>query len=189
MCFSTISASCRKGYTVTILIYLILFWVQQLFHDYRHVICIWQPCVGCNSALCEDKKNPDTPYQHYIHIWRGRHRLKFFVFIQSLQTSARIIPATTAWFQICSTSSFIYHPTIRRHMTKSMELRASWEPASRSATLEFPKILCYPKVHYRVHDSPPVVRILRQLNLVHTIPSYLSKIYFNIILPLNSTSS
>jgi hypothetical protein len=41
---------------------------------------------------------------------------------------------------------------------------------------KFPAILRNPKVHHRVHKSPPLVRILRQFDPVHTIPSYLCKI-------------
>jgi hypothetical protein len=55
-------------------------------------------------------------------------------------------------------------------LTNFMEL-------SRSATQECPNILWNPKVHYHVHKRPPVVPMLRQINSVHTTPSYFSKIF------------
>jgi hypothetical protein len=66
--------------------------------------------------------------------------------------------------------------------------RLTYGAGNCAATQELPGILPNPKVYCRVHKSPPLVPILSHINPIHTIPSYLSKIHFNIVHPHTSLS-
>jgi len=67
-------------------------------------------------------------------------------------------------------------------LTYSMERSPSWEANWFSASQEIPRISRNPNVHYRIHECPPPVTILRQLNPVHNPTSHFLKIHLNIIL-------
>jgi hypothetical protein len=68
-------------------------------------------------------------------------------------------------------------------LDNSMEPSTARENITCAATQEFPSILCNLKVHYHSHKNPPLVCILSQINPVHAIQSFVSKLYLNIIPP------
>jgi hypothetical protein len=85
----------------------------------------------------------------------------------------------------CWYISYLFKVSVLTHHCLT-ELSPSWEAANYAATQELPSILWNPKVHYRVHRSPPLAPILSRINPIHTTPSYLAKIHFNVIHPPTS---
>jgi hypothetical protein len=67
------------------------------------------------------------------------------------------------------------------YAANSLKQGPSRKAASFLASREFPRILLKPKIHYRVHNSPPVVPVDSQMNPIHSLPSCFIKTHFNII--------
>jgi hypothetical protein len=67
-------------------------------------------------------------------------------------------------------------------LTHTMEQSPYSEANRFSASQEISRILWNPKDHYRIHNFPPPVPILSQIDLVHIPTIQFLNIYFNIIL-------
>jgi hypothetical protein len=55
-----------------------------------------------------------------------------------------------------------------------MELSPSLKAISLSTTHDFPNISWNVNIHYNVHNIPPLIPILSQINPVHTTPPFSS---------------
>jgi len=72
--------------------------------------------------------------------------------------------------------------------TDSMRQSPPWEANSHSVKKKS-RLLWSPTIHYRVHNSSPLISMLRQLHPVHTFIPNFPKLHCNVILPSMPTSS
>jgi hypothetical protein len=61
-----------------------------------------------------------------------------------------------------------------------MDQSPFWETNSHPDSPKIPRLSWNPKVHNRVHKSPPLVPILNHMNPAHTLTPYFFKIRVNI---------
>jgi hypothetical protein len=126
---------------------------------------------------------------HREHAWRLPESLLLHrVFLNSLRGSAKVSRYNFAKF-----SSFL-NPVGGRVVIFFSLTQTPWNVVlpekliSHSAS-QILRRVWNPKVHYRVHNSQPPIRILSQMNPINTLPTYFPETHCNIIFPSTSRSS
>jgi hypothetical protein len=70
-----------------------------------------------------------------------------------------------------------------------LQLTNFWKADSHSASQEIPRLLRNSKVHYRVHNNPPLVLVQNHMRPLYNFSHYFPKIHSNIIFPSTPRSS
>jgi len=99
--------------------------------------------------------------------------------------------ATIFWPYFCTAIYDSYSFSLRRNI--SCNCLSSWsrgllQEFSHSNSQEIIRLLWNPKVHIRVHNSPPFAPVSSEINPIHIFTPYLFEVHFNIILPATPVS-
>jgi hypothetical protein len=154
-----------------------------------------------SSRIDSHKKTLPTWQTHIkipTNIWTKRPMHKTVIDLDEINNTTQLLQQST---EKCSTfrgdinidlpvkNGRCCKNVIIQHSTDSITLSTTREATSCWSIQEIPSILCNPKVHYRIHKSPPLAPIVSQTNPIHTTPSCLSKTHLNNIHPPTSLSS
>jgi hypothetical protein len=143
-------------------------------------------CLTCCLTLKTDAvRSSETSVISY---WSTRRHISGVGTLHSQHREDIKFNAVLLWIK-SFLLQWLHRNSKHNELTNLMEKSPSWETASCATARELPSMLWNPQIHYPVHRSPPLVHILSQINPVHTTPSHLSKINFNIILTSTSGSS
>jgi hypothetical protein len=116
-------------------------------------------------------------------VWKQREALPPVLFNFASECAIRTAQENQDGLEQCDTSApglYLLTPWCRISFEKLIVTQV---------VKKYPAFLRNPKVHHRVHKSPPPDPILSQPNSVRPIDPYLSKVHLNVILPPTPRSS
>jgi hypothetical protein len=124
-------------------------------------------CESLDISQPQGPRQPVTALPFYLlrNIWHFKYR-----YVMKKRSMSFLIIRNNALKAITSDGNLKFSNWSCLFIYLLTELSPSWEADNCGATQELPSILWNPEVHYRVHESPALVPILRQLDPVDTIP-------------------
>jgi hypothetical protein len=97
------------------------------------------------------------------------------------------LPYRSILYNVCTLKSVVKWQRKQESFSVMKAAALRGEADSDSASQEIPRLLCNPKVHYRVHNSPLLHPIFSQMNPIPTFPPYFPKIHCNTCIRFSST--
>ena len=116
-----------------------LFWYELFtFHLYQPALFQFTMTYDCSLSAVHEHKRWQTWHARTLLMWQQTHH-----------DMSRV------------------HNELKVHFHGAESFLRSWDLIRFSATQEIPHLLCNPKFHFRIHNSPPSIPILSQINPVH----------------------
>jgi hypothetical protein len=175
------------------------YFLSQSSEFCRHnPLCCFSTSVYCYFVIDSVRKLLDTHSYCEVELthirvqWQACAEIPLQIFLSCWKTPSRRWDGgelyISHWYRFCKPK--IFPCGLQTSATFTPWCRTLFEELIVTRLIKkYPAFLWNPKVHYRVHTSPPPDPILSQLNPVRPIDPYLPKVHLNVTVPPTPRSS